>query len=113
MLHRDAPATAGDLADTMLEPLDGFRCHVNGRSRFAERESKKLEFLASHHSTLLLVHDQVKLVGKVPRDRRHDPLGTTLRLGEDREVIGVSHEVQAPPLELFVQIIQEDVGEQG
>ena len=63
MLHRDAPATAGDLADAVLEPLDGFRGHVDGRSRFAERESEELEFLARHHPALLLVHDQVKLVG--------------------------------------------------
>ena len=39
MLHRDASAAAGDLADTMLEALNGLRGHVNGRSRFTERES--------------------------------------------------------------------------
>jgi hypothetical protein len=90
----------------MLEALDGFWGHVNGRSRFGERESEQLEFLTSHHPTLLLVHDQAKRVGQETCDRCHNPLGTTLRFREDRTVIRVPHERQTTPFQLLVQVIQ-------
>ena len=109
VLHRDAPATAGDLADAMLETLDGFVRHVDRGSRFTECESKELEFLARHDPTLLLVYDQAKFVSKKTRYRSHDPIGSTLRFREDREVIGVAHKRKAASFQLLVQIVEKYV----
>ena len=79
MLHRDASATAGDLANAMLETLDGFSRHVNRGSRFAECESKELELLACHDLTLRLIYHQVKFVSYKTRYRSHDPTSQGVR----------------------------------
>ena len=82
--HRDAPATAGDLANAVLELADGLRRYVDRRTRFHEREAEELELLARHHAALLLVHHQAKRVGQVAGNRCHDPLGSSWRLRKDR-----------------------------
>ena len=110
MVHRDSAAAPGDLTDTMLETMDGLLRHVDRRSAAYETEPEIFEFLRSNESALLQVHNKVKLACQITMDRCKDSFCAALCPREDHEIIRITHEAKSSVLQLFVQVIQEDVG---
>ncbi len=77
-----------------------------------EAESEKLATAGGYHLAFVVVHLELQAPFHVAGDARHDPFTRALGLHQDDEVVGVAGELVPPPLQLFVQEIQDDVGQQ-
>lgn len=76
-----------------------------------KRESQEHQLVGLYHSTLLLIALQLQLSPQVSADTPHHTLPCSAAANQDREVIGISGKTQPTTLQLFVQIIQKDVGQ--
>src|SRR3990170_386922 len=79
------------------------RCH---------RIPEELAVPRTIHRTLVPVHLQAQPLLQEPGDRLHHPFPGCLRLHVDVTVVSIPAEAVAPPFQLLIQIVQQDVGEQ-
>ena len=77
-----------------------------------EAEPQKLPLNSSCHRTLLLVHPQLQLLLQKLTHAAHHPLTRPLCLDVDVAIVCVADEPVPSPLQLLVQVIQHDVGQQ-
>jgi len=77
-----------------------------------EGKSEKGTVVGLHDAALVLVDHQLELTGQEARDACHDPLARPVALDQDQQIVRVAHEPVSPALQLLVQVIQQDVGEQ-
>ena len=77
-----------------------------------EAESEKLTTTNGHHLALVVVHLQLQALFHVSGDARHDLFTSTLGLHQNDKVVGVAGELMPSSLQLLVQKIQDDVGQQ-
>ena len=107
------PNVAGQFFGPVFEGFQLLRC--DGDRHSVSRESKPEVFAASSRfdAALLLVHDEFQGLRQIPLYRREHPVGTPFAPHEDDEVIRVPHELQAAAFQFRVQIIPQDVRQQG
>ena len=60
-VHRDAPATAGQLADASFEPGLVLLRHVDRRSASAKDEAQVLDFVRLHDAAFGFIHHQPQM----------------------------------------------------
>ena len=109
--HRDAPTASGQFPDLVLEVLEGSVGPAQLGS--PEGETEKFSVIGLNHPALLLIDHQFELGGQKARHAVLDPLACPLTLNEDQQVVRITDEPMAPPFQFLVQIIQEDISEQG
>jgi hypothetical protein len=89
--------------------LQGF---VRYRYRFAyNRHAQKLHPIRACYLALLLVHHQFQSLLDKSTDAVHHPFRRLRRLHEDVAVISKPAKLKAAPLQLFIQLVQDDVAE--
>ena len=82
------------------------------RYRFAyNRHTQKLDPIRARYLALLLVHHQFQSLLDVSADAFHHPLSRLRRLHEDVAIVSKSTKLKAAPLQLFIQLVQDDVAE--
>ncbi len=109
VLHGDEPASSGVLPDPAPELL----VRLVGPEDFGslEDEAKKANPVAFGNLALVFVDRELEPRGQIVPDAPHDPFAGTLALHQNDKVVGVPDELVATLLKLFVQLIEEDVGE--
>src|SRR3990170_3801510 len=78
----------------------------------SHRIPEELAIPRTIHRTLVPIDLQTKPLLQVPGDRLHHPFPGCLRLHVDVTVVSIPAEAVAPPFQLLIQIVQQDVGEQ-
>ena len=71
--HRDAPATAGQLADATFELGLVLLRHVDRRAATAKDEAEVLDSVRLHDTALGLIHHQPQVLGEVAVHRARTP----------------------------------------
>ena len=93
--------------------LEARQCLVGPAYLLAlDREAQEAAF--AHRSHLAFGRVDVELEGllQVSRDAAHHPLARALAFDQDDQVIGIAGEAVSPPLQLAVELVQQDVGQQ-
>jgi len=79
----------------------------------SEREPEEYHLVGATHPALVLVDREPKLLGQVPRETVLNAFTGAGASQEDQEVVGVARESMAAAFQLHVEVVQQDVGEQG
>lgn len=113
-LQGDASRAAGDLFDPGLNVLHSLRGEPDFL-KFPSREANAEEspFLGSGYGALFPVDAQSQAFGQEPFHRVRNSMPRPFRLHIDIAVVGIAAELMSSTLQFFVQLIQEDVAEQG
>jgi hypothetical protein len=77
-----------------------------------KREPEELDCVGLDHPTLGLVDHQLDAGGQEPHDAGFDPCTGSLAPDQDKQVIGVAREAMPVPLQLLVEVVQQDVCQQ-
>jgi 3',5'-cyclic AMP phosphodiesterase CpdA len=98
----------------VLKPFQSFR-RDNALNFWAgaKAEPEKLPFLRSRHCTLRFVYLELEFVGDEARDALHHPLTSPLAAHVDVAIIRVAEVAVATTLELAVEFVEHEVGQQG
>ena len=95
----------------MLEVRQGFVAPAYLRA--PHREAQKVAVTHRRNLAFDRVDREFEGVFKVARDTFHHPLSGTLAFNQDEHVIGVPGKAVAPPMQLVVELIEQDIGQQG
>jgi hypothetical protein len=109
--HPSRPACL--LAYLVFERLEGLLAHptpVGVRSREAEPPERPSPGAVDR--TLGLVHHQLQLASQEPRHAGEHPLPGPGALHGDLAIIRLAHKAVASSLELLIQAVQEQIGQQ-
>ncbi len=120
MLHRHAAIAAGDLADSVFELLHVLGAHANLTTVAFEHEAEPCSFLKQHgdsvcsaDAALLAIDHQFQFSRQVSFHRLEHAGRRFLGFGEHQEVVRVTDKTQAPSFQFLVEVIQQDVRQQG
>lgn len=109
VLHGDEPTSASEFSDSASEFLVCFVRPEDANS--LEGEAKKDDAVGSCYRTLGFIDRELEFVRQEVADALHDPFAGTLTLHQYDEVVSVTDEAVATLLKLFVQVVEEDVGQ--
>ena len=105
-------AALPQLPYSVLESLQAARGHFDLPGR-VDPKSQELALPGPPYSALGRVDFQPQLLANPLRDTGQHPLGGRLTAYLDVAVVGIPHKGQPPLLQLPVQCVQVDVGQQG
>ncbi len=78
-----------------------------------EGEAKKGNLICRHNSALILVDPEFETTFQKAFQAFHDSLSRLSALHQNDEIVGIADETMVAFFQLFIQIIQDDVGKQG
>ena len=109
VLHGYPPASSGVLPDAASE---FFICLVRpDDAGSAEDETKEVDVGRSINSAFGFIDRELEFVRQEGFHPFHDPLSGTLAFDQYNEVVGVADEFVTALFKLFVQRVEQDVGE--
>ena len=113
-LQGDAPMSPRQLAHPVFEPDDGLVGNASPELRFVpHREAEERAVPRSGNGTLLRVDLKLEAPFDEAGQALHDPSAGLFAAHVDVTVIRVAHEPVAATLKLAIQLIQNEIREQG
>ena len=109
VLHGDEPASAGQLAQAVLERLERLIRPTNFLT--LESEAEKSGLVGWGNLAFGHVHLEFELAFDKALDAGHDPFGGSPAFHEYQKVVGITHKTVASALELFIQVVKDDIGQ--
>ncbi len=82
-----------------------FRAH-------AEAETQEVRPVRSAHRTLLFVHLQAQPALDETTSRGQNPISGAFAAHEDLRIVGIANKAQPPSLQLPIQLVQDDIGQE-
>src|SRR4030042_1018123 len=111
IVHGDKPGPAGQFFDPSLEFTEGFLRPMYLGS--TESEAKKGKLVCRDYLAFILVDLELEGALKEAPQALHDPLSRRPTFHQDDEIIGITDETVPALFKLFIQVIQDHVGQQG
>src|SRR5205823_2437593 len=114
LLHRDAPAARGQLAEASLGPLAGVWIDSHSDLSVPDEETEAQEGPPRRRGDrrLAAVDAQLQPALDVLRDAVHDTLARPFASDVHHHVVGVADEAVSAPLQLLVEVVEHHVAEQ-
>ena len=77
-----------------------------------DREAQEAAFAHRCHFAFGTVYRELEVAFKIPCQAAHDPLTRTLGLDQNDQIIGIAGKAVSPPLQLQIELVQQDIGQQ-
>jgi len=113
LCKRDTAVASGQFPDAGGELVEVLPGDAKLAAVALEDEAEKLDAVGATGATLLWIDHQLEFSRQVTLDRREDTLGRFPRFGEHEEVVRVTHKAVPARFQLFVEIVQQDIRQQG